>query len=134
VPAVVVAPVLVALVALVAGLALVAALAANRAGREGWAFTATAVTIVATTATMFLALYPDVLPSTLDPAYSLTVANASSSPYTLKVMTWIAVAFTPVVLVYQGWTYWVFRKRIDVRHIPPATPSPIGAGGARGGR
>jgi cytochrome d ubiquinol oxidase subunit II len=104
--------------AAVAIIALVAALALTRAGRDGWAFTATAVTVVAATATLFLALYPNVLPSTLDPANSLTVSNAAASPYTLKIMTWIALAFTPVVLVYQGWTYWVFRKRIGVRHIP----------------
>ncbi|MEV4624239.1 cytochrome d ubiquinol oxidase subunit II [Asanoa sp. NPDC049573] len=107
-----------AAVAVIAALALVGALVANRAGREGWAFAATAVTIVAATATLFLALYPNVLPSTMNPAFSLTVSNASSTPYTLKVMTWVAVAFTPLVLLYQGWTYWVFRRRITVEHIP----------------
>jgi cytochrome bd ubiquinol oxidase subunit II len=114
-----------AVTALVAALALVGGLLANRAGREGWAFLATAVTIVAATATLFLALHPNVMPSTLDPAYSLTVTNAASTPYTLKVMTWVAVAFTPVVLVYQGWTYWVFRKRIGTENIPPAAPTPV---------
>ncbi len=102
-------------------------LLANRSGREGWAFLATALTIVAATATLFLALHPNVLPSTLDQAFSLTVTNASSTPYTLKVMTWVAVAFTPVVLVYQGWTYWVFRKRIGTENIPPAAPTPVPA-------
>jgi len=104
---------LTAVTAVVAAAALVGGLAANRVGREGWAFAATAVTIVAATATLFLALYPDVLPSTIDPAYSLTVSNASSTPYTLKIMTWVAVAFTPIVLLYQGWTYWVFRRRLS---------------------
>ncbi|MGC9668964.1 cytochrome d ubiquinol oxidase subunit II [Planosporangium sp. 12N6] len=113
--------------ALIAAAALVAALLANRSGREGWAFLATAVTIAAATATLFGALFPNVLPSTIDPAYSLTVTNAASTPYTLKIMTWVAVAFTPVVLVYQGWTYWVFRKRIGVQHIPPATATPTPA-------
>ncbi|GAA1797373.1 cytochrome d ubiquinol oxidase subunit II [Planosporangium flavigriseum] len=117
--------------AVVAAATLVAALIANRAGREGWAFLATAVTVLAATATLFLALYPNVLPSTLDPAYSLTTTNAASSPYTLRIMTWVAVAFTPVVLLYQGWTYWVFRKRIGVQHIPPATSAPPPAGAAR---
>jgi cytochrome d ubiquinol oxidase subunit II len=118
-----------AVTAVLAAAALVVALPASRAGREGRAFLATAVTIVAATATLFAALYPNVLPSTLDPAYSLTVTNAASSPYTLKIMTWVAVAFTPVVLLYQGWTYWVFRKRIGVQHIPtaPAPPTPAGA-------
>jgi cytochrome d ubiquinol oxidase subunit II len=74
-----------------------------------------------------------VLPSTLDPSYSLTVTNAASSPYTLKIMTWMAVAFTPVVLLYQGWTYWVFRKRLGVQHIPPAAsaPAPASTGATR---
>jgi cytochrome d ubiquinol oxidase subunit II len=63
-------------------------------------------------------LYPDVLPSTTDPAFSLNTTNASSTHYTLTVMTWVAVALTPVVLIYQGWTYWVFRRRISARHIP----------------
>jgi cytochrome d ubiquinol oxidase subunit II len=110
-----------------AAVTLVAALLANRLGREGWAFVATAVTVVATTATLFLALYPDVLPSTLDPAYSLTVTNAASTPYTLKIMTWAGVAFTPVVVLYQGWTYWVFRKRIGVQHITPTASAQVSA-------
>ncbi|MEV4536614.1 cytochrome d ubiquinol oxidase subunit II [Asanoa sp. NPDC049518] len=107
-----------ATVAGVSALALVAALAANRLGREGWAFIGTAVAVVAGTAALFVALYPDVLPSTPNPANSLTVSNASSTPYTLRVMTWVALAFTPLVLLYQGWTYWVFRRRIAVTHIP----------------
>ena len=57
-------------------------------------------------------------PSTTDPAYSLTTTNAAATAYTLKVMTWVAVVFTPIVLGYQAWTYWVFRKRIAVHHIP----------------
>jgi cytochrome bd ubiquinol oxidase subunit II len=110
------------LTAVAAALALVGALLATRAGRDGWAFLATAVTIVAATATLFQALYPDVLPSTIAAANSLTVTNAASTPYTLKIMTWVAVAFTPVVLLYQGWTYWVFRKRIGTDHIPASAP------------
>ncbi|MGW0139561.1 cytochrome d ubiquinol oxidase subunit II [Streptomyces calvus] len=106
---------LVALVVAVA--ALVAALGANQAGREGWSFALSGVTIVAAVAMLFLTLFPNVMPSTLDPAWSLTVTNASSSPYTLKIMTWLAVIATPVVLLYQGWTYWVFRKRIGTQHI-----------------
>ena len=56
--------------------------------------------------------------SSIDAAYNLTVYNASSQEYTLTVMTWVAVIMTPIVLIYQGWTYWVFRKRIAVHHIP----------------
>jgi|SRR5690606_37989375 len=106
---------LIALVTAVA--ALVAALAANRAGREGWSFAFSGVTIVAAVAMLFLTLFPNVMPSTLNEDWSLTVTNASSSPYTLKIMTWLAVIATPVVLLYQGWTYWVFRKRIGTQHI-----------------
>ncbi|MGA5084416.1 cytochrome d ubiquinol oxidase subunit II [Streptomyces pseudogriseolus] len=101
----------------VAVASLFAALAANQAGREGWSFTLSGVTIVATVAMFFLTLFPNVMPSTLDPEWSLTVTNASSSPYTLKIMTWLAVIATPLVLLYQGWTYWVFRKRIGTQHI-----------------
>lgn len=86
--------------------------------REGWAFTGTAVTIVLFVVVLFVALFPDVMPSSLDPAWSLTTANAASTPYTLRIMSWVAVAFTPLVLLYQGWSYWVFRRRIGVQHIP----------------
>jgi cytochrome bd ubiquinol oxidase subunit II len=103
----------------VAALALVGALAANARGREGWAFLATCTAIAGAVATMFGSLYPDVLPSTTNVAYSLTTTNASSSHYTLTIMTWVAVVFTPLVLLYQGWTYWVFRSRIGVAHLPP---------------
>jgi cytochrome bd ubiquinol oxidase subunit II len=98
-----------------AGLAAVALLGAVWAafrGREGWAFTGTAVTLALAVATLFGDLWPSVLPSSTSPAFSLTVTNASSSHYTLAVMTWVALIFTPVVLAYQGWTYWVFRKRL----------------------
>ncbi|KJK40149.1 cytochrome C oxidase assembly protein [Streptomyces variegatus] len=106
------------LVAMVAALAsLLVALVAARAGREGWAFALSGLTIVATVAMLFLTLFPNVMPSTLNPDWSLTVTNASSSPYTLKIMTWCAGIATPVVLLYQGWTYWVFRKRIGTQHI-----------------
>ncbi|KAB1161337.1 cytochrome d ubiquinol oxidase subunit II [Micromonospora sp. AMSO12t] len=101
-----------------AALALLGGLTAARARREGWAFTGTAVAIALAVATLFAALFPNVLPSTLDAAGTLTATNAASTPYTLKIMTWVAVVFTPIVLAYQGWTYWVFRKRIGVAHIP----------------
>ncbi|GIG87616.1 cytochrome d ubiquinol oxidase subunit II [Plantactinospora endophytica] len=104
--------------AVAAAVALAGMLAATRVRREGWAFVGTAAAIGLTVATLFAALFPTVLPSTTDPAGTLTVANAASSPYTLKVMTWVAAFFTPVVLAYQGWTYWVFRKRIGVANIP----------------
>jgi cytochrome bd ubiquinol oxidase subunit II len=92
-----------------------------RVGREGQAFTLLGLTIAATVVTLFGALYPNVLPSTVDAANSLTIAETASSPYTLTVMTWLAAIATPAVLVYQGWTYWVFRKRISPAHIPEGT-------------
>ncbi|MFI5978613.1 cytochrome d ubiquinol oxidase subunit II [Streptomyces sp. NPDC051452] len=99
--------------------ALVIALIANQLGREGWSFALSGITIVATVAMIFLSLFPNVMPSTLDGEWSLTVTNASSSPYTLKIMTWCAAVATPIVMLYQGWTYWVFRKRIGIQHIAP---------------
>ncbi|MEU7026648.1 cytochrome d ubiquinol oxidase subunit II [Streptomyces sp. NPDC046275] len=105
---------------LVAVVSLVGALGAIRAGREGWSFALSGVTIAAAVAMLFLTLFPNVMPSTLDPAWSLTVTNASSSPYTLKIMTWCAAVATPLVLLYQSWTYWVFRKRIGTQHIAEA--------------
>jgi cytochrome bd ubiquinol oxidase subunit II len=105
---------------LVAAGALVGALVANHRGREGWAFTGTFAAIAMVVATYFLLLFPDVMPSTTDPAWSLTTDNASSTHLTLTIMTWVAVVFTPVVVLYQGWTYWVFRKRIGTQHIPAA--------------
>ena len=102
----------------VAAVALLGALFANLRDREGWAFIGTFVCIAFAVATLFLALFPDVMPSTLNPAYSLTTTNASSTDYTLRIMTIVALVFTPIVLLYQGWTYWVFRKRIAVHHIP----------------
>ncbi|MEV7344863.1 cytochrome d ubiquinol oxidase subunit II [Streptomyces sp. NPDC093544] len=102
---------------IVAVASLVAALVAVKAGREGWAFMLSGLTIVAAVAMLFLSLFPDVMPSSLNDDWSLTVTNASSSPYTLKIMTWCAGIATPIVLLYQSWTYWVFRKRIGTQHI-----------------
>ncbi|MBH1933240.1 cytochrome d ubiquinol oxidase subunit II [Streptomyces sp. AV19] len=104
----------------VAVAALAAALVMNRRGREGWAFALSGLTVVAAFAMLFLALFPDVMPSSSNAQWSLTVTNAASSPYTLKIMTWIAGFMTPVILAYQAWTYWVFRQRIGTQHIPVA--------------
>ncbi|WP_149179496.1 cytochrome d ubiquinol oxidase subunit II [Streptomyces sp. TRM49041] len=106
---------LVAMVVAVA--ALLGAVGAIKAGREGWSFALSGITIAAAVAMLFLTLFPNVMPSSLNPDWSLTVSNAASSPYTLKIMTWCAVIATPLVLLYQGWTYWVFRKRIGTQHI-----------------
>ncbi|AVZ74053.1 cytochrome d ubiquinol oxidase subunit II [Streptomyces lunaelactis] len=105
---------------IVAVAALVGAIGAITAGREGWSFALSGVTIVAAVAMLFLTLFPNVMPSSLNEEWNLTVTNASSSPYTLKIMTWCAGIATPLVLLYQGWTYWVFRKRIGTHHIVDA--------------
>ncbi|GAA0709234.1 cytochrome d ubiquinol oxidase subunit II [Dactylosporangium roseum] len=105
-----------------AAAALAGAVAAARFRREGWAFLATGATLVLAVAALFVTLFPDVLPTSLPGGDSLTVTNAASTPYTLKVMTWVAVLFTPIVLAYQSWTYWVFRKRLRAEHIPVSHP------------
>ncbi len=99
---------------LLAGAAAVALVASGllARARPGLAFTLTALTIILVTVATFRALFPNVMISTLDVKHSLTIYNASSSPYTLKVMTIVALTLVPVVLAYQGWTYWIFRKRL----------------------
>jgi cytochrome d ubiquinol oxidase subunit II len=104
--------------AVLAAVALVGSLVANRAERDGWAFSLTAATLGLAVITLFAVLYPDVMPSSVSSAYSLTIDNASSTPYTLRVMTVVALVMTPIVLVYQSWTFWVFRKRLGQEDIP----------------
>ena len=85
---------------------------------DGWAFALAAVGIVATVASLFEALYPNVMVSSTNAAYNLTVTNASSNDYALRVMTVVAVIFTPFVLAYQAWNFWVFRKRLASPPLP----------------
>ena len=114
------------LLAFVAALALVATAqkqgrdAAHEAlaGREKGAFWCSFLAIALVVAALFTALFPDVMPSTTDAAFSLTHENASATDYTLGIMTVVALVLTPVVLLYQGYTYWVFRKRISTANIP----------------
>jgi len=80
---------------------------------DGWAFLMTAAAIVFAFVTFFTILFPRVMVSSLNPDWSMTIYNASSSPYTLTVMTVVAFIFVPIVLIYQGWSYWVFRKRVE---------------------
>ena len=107
---------------LVIGTATIAAFAAAGIGgvirRDGWAFAGTAATMGLLVTLLFVGLFPDVMPSSLDPAWSLTTESAASSPYTLTILTWVAAAFLPIVVGYQAWSYWVFRRRIGVQHIP----------------
>ncbi|MGW0039186.1 cytochrome d ubiquinol oxidase subunit II [Gordonia sp. NPDC003376] len=103
---------------LIAAVAAVVMVAATQVQREGIAFAATCIAIAGTVATLFSVLFPNVLPSTTNSAWNLTIDNTASSNYTLTVMTWAALIITPVVICYQGWTYWVFRKRISIEQIP----------------
>ena len=102
----------------IAALSLIASQWANLKNRDGVAFSLIVLTIVTAVGALFAALYPNVLPSTTDAAFSLTVDNARSSDYTLGVMSWVAVIMIPLVLAYQGWTYWVFKKRVSRKSIP----------------
>ena len=95
----------------------VAGMYANLRRREGWSFIFSAATIATFVSTLFFALYPRVMPSSLGAQFDLTIINAASTQYTLKVMTIVAVIMTPLVLLYQGWTYWVFRKRVSASQI-----------------
>jgi cytochrome d ubiquinol oxidase subunit II len=110
---------------LVLGAAVVAQLSAVMLvwsrGVDAWAFVCTTSVVAAVVVLLFAALHPNLIPSTLNPAWSLTVQNASSTPYTLKIMSWAALIFAPLVIGYQAWTYWVFRQRISAARIPAPT-------------
>lgn len=94
--------------------------------RDGWSFVGTAVTVAGAVITIFTALYPRLIPSTSNPAWSLTISNSSATHYTLTIMTWSAVVLVPLVLAYQAWTYWIFRKRVTLAPVdvePAVEPS-----------
>ncbi|GAA4782765.1 cytochrome d ubiquinol oxidase subunit II [Microbacterium gilvum] len=91
-----------------------------RRRREGLAFVGYAAFGFAGAGAVFAGMFPRVLPSTIDPAFDLTVWNAASGSYTLGVMTAVAVVALPVILLYQAWSYWVFRKRVTPGMIPDA--------------
>jgi cytochrome bd ubiquinol oxidase subunit II len=82
--------------------------------RSGWAFAMTGLAILSATLMIFLGLFPRVMISSLNEQWSLTIYNASSSPYTLGIMSWVALTFVPIMLGYQIWNYWVFRQRVSV--------------------
>ena len=102
---------------LAAGVALVLTNVLIRSRKGGWAFIANGVTILLFTVALFWGLFPRVMISSLNPEWSLTIYTASSSPYTMKIMTIIALTMVPIVLLYQGWTYWVFRKRVTDKDL-----------------
>jgi cytochrome bd ubiquinol oxidase subunit II len=110
--------------AAIAAVLLIASWISNARGREGWAFGFGAFTIVTAVLALWFALFPYVMPSTVDMATnSLTIENASSTDYTLTIMSWAALVFLPLVLAYQGWTYWIFRKRVSRSRIEKAAAS-----------
>jgi cytochrome bd ubiquinol oxidase subunit II len=108
----------------VLGVAVVAQLAAVllvwRRRFDGLAFFCSAVVVAAVVMLLFGVLYPNLVPSTLNDQWNVTIYNASSTPYTLKIMTWVTAFMAPLTIVYQAWTYWVFRQRISAEQIPPA--------------
>jgi cytochrome d ubiquinol oxidase subunit II len=111
-----------------AAAALIGVVLAARAGREGVGFVLTSAVTVLAVVIIFGSLFPDVLP--IHGADSLTIDNASSTLNTLTVMTWVAVIMTPIVLAYQAWAYWVFRRRLGLGDIPASaglTASPADA-------
>jgi cytochrome d ubiquinol oxidase subunit II len=105
-------------VAVIAQLAAVAVI--WRRASDGWAFLCIALVVAAVVILLFGSLYPNLVPSTLNEQWNLTIYNASSTPYTLKIMTWVTAFFAPLTVVYQAWTYWVFRQRISTDQIPPS--------------
>lgn len=113
--------------------ALALALACVARRREGWAFVGSAVAMASVVVMLFAAMFPAVMPSSLDPAWDLTTANAAASPYTLRILTWVAAIFAPLVVGYQAWSYWVFRRRIGTHHIPDDVLAPE-RGASDGGR
>ena len=116
--------VVIALAALTAGLLVIAA-TAELQRRPGWAFAYSAGAIAALFTMLFVDLFPQVMPSSTSAAFDLTIANTSSSPYTLTVMTVVAVVLVPVVVGYQAWTYWVFRKRVSPEDFDPTKRNPL---------
>jgi cytochrome bd ubiquinol oxidase subunit II len=110
-------------VELLAVLAVIAAVWLVYDHREGFAFAATTVTMAASIVAIFTGLYPNVMVSSTNAAYNLTVHNTASGAYSLKVMTVVVVIFLPFVLAYQTWTYYVFRRRVSTQEFQP---SPLG--------
>jgi cytochrome d ubiquinol oxidase subunit II len=110
-------------VELLAVLAVIAAVWLVYDHREGFAFAATTVTMAASIVAIFTGLYPNVMVSSTNAAYNLTVHNTASGAYSLKVMTVVVIIFLPFVLAYQTWTYYVFRRRISAADFQPAQPA-----------
>ena len=105
---------------LMATIFLISTYGAVAARKELVAFLLVGGAIIMAVVCLFGSLYPNVMPSSTSEAFNLTIQNASSTPYTLKMMSIVSIFMVPVVLLYQGWSYWIFRKRISSKNIPPA--------------
>ena len=105
-------------IVLIAAVLWLAGIGMTLKGRDGWAFLFSAGTIALAVTALFVGAFPNIMLSSIDSGFNLTVHNSASQSYTLTVMTIVAVIMTPIVLIYQGWTYWVFRKRISTAQIP----------------
>lgn len=90
---------------------------ATRTRNTKWGFVGSSLTVIAVTAAYFAGLFPRIMVSSLEPAWSLTIDNASSTPYTLTIMTVVALIFVPIVLAYQIWTYWLFRNPVSEKDL-----------------
>ena len=111
------------LVELSAILAVLAAVWLVYEDRDGFAFTATTITIATTIGAIFVDLYPNVMVSSTYSAYNLTVSNTASGAYSLKAMSVVVIVFLPLVILYQAWTYYVFRKRVSASDFRTASPA-----------
>ena len=105
--------------ALCAGAAvlMIVSVLSSKTKKSGIAFITIGVAIALTTATVFTGLFPNIMISTLNPEWSLTIYNASSTPYTLRLMTIIAFSLVPIVLIYQAWSFYIYKKRVTKDHL-----------------
>jgi cytochrome bd ubiquinol oxidase subunit II len=110
---------------LLAILAVLAAVWLVHGHHEGFAFTAATITVATCIASIFVGLYPNLMVSSTNPAYNLTVHNSASTPYSLKAMTVVVVIFLPLVLAYQTWTYYVFRRRVSRDQFIPVPSASV---------
>jgi cytochrome d ubiquinol oxidase subunit II len=111
---------------IVSVLSVISAYFLTDANRDGWAFAANVVATAAVLSSLFILLYPNVMVSSTSAAFNLTVSNSAAAHYPLQVMSIVALIFLPIVLLYQGWSYYVFRRRVAA---PPSRPPLTIAGG-----
>lgn len=103
------------IITILAVVVLLGGLLAQRSGKTGWAFGLGVTAMAAVSAVIFVLLFPNVMVSSTDPAFNLTIYNAASSAKTLEIMSFVVLFFLPIVLGYQAYNYWVFRKRLTTK-------------------